>query len=44
MYDKDFCLFYFLSLITIFFIIEADILIKTKGFIPGQRLAIRLGC
>ena len=35
-------LLFFLSLITIFYFIEADIWIKSKGLIPGQRLDVRL--
>ena len=41
--DKNLCFYFFLSFITIFYLIEADICINPKGFIPGRRLAVRLG-
>ena len=42
--DKDLCILFFLSLVTVFYFIEAKIWIKPKLFIPSQRLARRLGC
>ena len=41
---KDFYLFSFPNLITVFYFIQADIWIKLKGFIQRRRLYIRLGC
>ena len=43
MNDKDLCFFYFLGPIDVLYFIESDIWINPKGFIPGRRLAIRLG-
>ena len=42
--DKGFLSVSFLSLITVFYFIEVDHWIKPKGFIPGRRLAIMIGC
>ena len=42
--DKDFYFFSFLGYITILYIIEADIWINTKGFIPWWKLVVRVGC
>ena len=41
--DKNFCFLYFFSLISIFYIIGADIWINSKGFIPRRRISRRLG-
>ena len=41
--DEDLCFFSFFRLISVFYFIEANIWIKTTGFIPERRLARRIG-
>ena len=43
-HDKYLCFFSFLVLITIFYFVETDSWINTKGFIPRRRIFWSLGC
>ena len=43
-YDNYFYALSFFSLIAVFYLVELDSRLNPKGFIPGWRLAIRLGC
>ena len=43
-HDKDFYFFSFLSLITVFYFIEADSWLKLKGSTPRKRIALSFVC
>ena len=40
--NKDFCFFYFFSIITVLYSIEVDHWLKPKGFIPMESLELRI--